>query len=381
MKIVFISNFYNHHQAPFSEAMYKLLGGDYYFISTEKIPDERIKLGYKSQNFPVFVKEIFKDDTTNKLCQQLINDAEVVIVGSPYNQFIKQRLRKGKLTFRYSERLLKHFSIIKYIGYCVRQIMYTNFRKNLYLLCASAFAAADYNKMFSFRGKCFKWGYFPAIKKYDQITDLIYSKEEHSLLWVARFLDWKHPEIPIELVKRLKNKGFHIKLRMIGNGPQMEHIIRYVNQNGLQSEIQILGSMSPEEVRTYMEKSQIFLFTSDRNEGWGAVLNEAMNSGCAVVASHAIGAVPFLINDGINGMIYRDGNIDELVEKVEYLLQQPDVRLKLGMQAYHTMFSTWNAEVAAQRFLDLIHSLQNGKEPRYVDGPCSRASILEDNWK
>ena len=49
-----------------------------------------------------------------------------------------------------------------------------------------------------------------------------------------------------------------------------------------------------------MEKSEIFLFTSDKGEGWGAVLNESMNSACAVVASHAIGSVPFLLKDGEN---------------------------------------------------------------------------------
>jgi hypothetical protein len=37
--------------------------------------------------------------------------------------------------------------------------------------------------------------------------------------------------------------------------------------------------MPPEEVRVHMEQSNIYLFTSDFGEGWGAVLNEAMNSG------------------------------------------------------------------------------------------------------
>jgi glycosyltransferase involved in cell wall biosynthesis len=61
--------------------------------------------------------------------------------------------------------------------------------------------------------------------------------------------------------------------------------------------------MAPEAVRDHMEAADIFLFTSDFNEGWGAVLNESMNSACAVVASHAIGSVPFLLKDGENGFI------------------------------------------------------------------------------
>ena len=47
-----------------------------------------------------------------------------------------------------------------------------------------------------------------------------------------------------------------------------------------------------------MEKSHIHLFTSNHLEGWGAVVNEAMNSGCAVVANREAGAVPYLIEHG-----------------------------------------------------------------------------------
>ena len=42
-------------------------------------------------------------------------------------------------------------------------------------------------------------------------------------------------------------------------------------------------------------------------DGWGAVANEAMNSACALVAGHMIGAVPYLIRQGENGLIYEDG--------------------------------------------------------------------------
>lgn len=44
-----------------------------------------------------------------------------------------------------------------------------------------------------------------------------------------------------------------------------------------------------------MRESHIFIFTSDRGEGWGVVLSEAMANGCTVVASNKIGAAPFLV--------------------------------------------------------------------------------------
>ena len=100
-----------------------------------------------------------------------------------------------------------------------------------------------------------------------------------------------------------------------------------------------------------MEESEIFLFTSDRNEGWGAVLNESMNSACAVVANCAIGSVPFLLNNGDNGYIYKDGDVDDLYNKVKSLLDNADERKCIAKNAYATMVDEWNAENAAQSAL------------------------------
>ena len=122
-------------------------------------------------------------------------------------------------------------------------------------------------------------------------------------------------------------------------------------------------------------------FTSDKNEGWGAVLNESMNSACAVVASDAIGAVPFLLQDGENGLCYRSCDVDDLYKKVKFLLDHEEERKVMGKNAYETVTSLWNAEVAAQRLLDLSEQiLQGNKRPTlYGTGPCSKAQILKDN--
>ena len=142
------------------------------------------------------------------------------------------------------------------------------------------------------------------------------------------------------------------------------------------------GSMPPDEVRHHMEQAGIYLFTSDRYEGWGAVLNESMNSGCAVVASHAIGAVPYLMKHKENGLIYKSGDVDGLYAHVKYLLDNPDEQERLGRAAYETITGLWNAEVAAQRVITLSeHLLAGEKYPDlFEEGPCSRAETVKDEW-
>ena len=134
-------------------------------------------------------------------------------------------------------------------------------------------------------------------------------------MWAGRVIDWKHPEAAIETAKRLKADGQDFELLIIGNGAEEEKIKKAIIENRLQNEVKMLGAMSPDMVREYMEKAQVFLFTSDRQEGWGAVLNEAMNSGCAVVASSMIGAVPYLIDNGNDGLIFKDQDWDDCIKK------------------------------------------------------------------
>jgi len=91
MKIVFLSNFFNHHQQPFSDAMEKLTNGQYYFVETEKMDAERIRLGYTMSNIPSYVLRLEKDEDEIK---NIINDADAVIIGSAPNDLIVDRLKQ-----------------------------------------------------------------------------------------------------------------------------------------------------------------------------------------------------------------------------------------------------------------------------------------------
>ena len=57
MKFVFVSNYYNHHQSEFSEIMYKMTNGNYTFIETIPMENERKDLGWSLSRLPVFVKK------------------------------------------------------------------------------------------------------------------------------------------------------------------------------------------------------------------------------------------------------------------------------------------------------------------------------------
>ncbi len=376
MQITFYSNFLNHHQLPFCERMYAMLGSNFTFVATERVPQEQLSLGYKDLNecYP-FVLQTYNDGSGVVRAQEIADKSDIVIMGSAPFEFVKKRIEANKLTFIYSERLLKRglWRILSPRALYNWYNMYTKYnKKNFYLLAAGAYASGDFSLLGAFQSKMFKWGYFPDVKKCS-IDELLAIKttEPISILWCGRFLSWKHPEKAIAIAMFLRTQGYEFILNMIGEGEMAPHIRNLIISNNLSKYVHLLGSMPTANVREYMEKASIFLFTSDYNEGWGAVLNEAMNSGCAVIASHAIGSVSFLLQHGVNGMVYKNGDDNELFRETEELLQNEALRTELGKNAYATIITTWNAEVAATRFIELSECILNKTKCCFHEGPCS----------
>lgn len=377
MKLVFLSNYFNHHQKALSDALTELC--DYTFVSTAPMTRERRMLGWDADAEPNYVRSYIREP---EWVLEKLQQADVVIAGTAPEKLIHWCIRQKKLVFRYSERPLKRG--LEPLKYLPRQLKWhwQNFPGDqIYLLCASAFAAMDYAKFGLFREKAFCWGYFPETKHYESVQELVEGKRRHSILWAGRLLDWKHPEDAVYVAMELKRNGIHFDLNIIGNGEKESALQTMITRENLEDCVHMLGAMKPEEVRCYMEESEIFLFTSDKQEGWGAVLNEAMNSGCAVVASHAIGAVPYLLKDGENALVYTYGNTGELYRKVEYLLKNPVQRKIIGANAVGTILEEWNGEEAAHRLIQLIERLQTGEKTQlYYTGPCSPAMIIREDW-
>lgn len=393
MRVAFVSNYLTHHQKPFCDAMNAMLKGNFTFISTMPIEQERLDMGWED-DFETYEIRRYANETTRKEADELLLDADVAIFGSALDveECFRQRMRENKLTFRYSERLYKRGKWRALNPKNWRRNWENNLRyinKPLYMLCASGYTAADYALLGAYWNKTFKWGYFPENKMYDMdelmgrklsVTSSGLKHPFVSILWTGRLIGLKHPDASIELAASLKGKGYSFKMSIIGNGVLEQQLLDMIAEKGLSDCIEMLGAMTPDKVREHMEKADIFLFTSDFNEGWGAVLNESMNSGCAVVASHAIGSVPFLIENGKNGVIYINGDFNSLNRAVSNLLDDMNLCKFIGQKAYLTIRDKWNATEAARRFIALSQSLMAGHPIRYADGPCSNAKRLGNGW-
>ena len=382
MKITFYSNFLTHHQLPFCLEMYKKYGEDFKFVSMEKINQERISLGYKDMDndYP-FVLKAYESKEEYDKATKLAVDSDIVIAGStPTDDYIKERLKQDKITFRYYARIfyngvLSIFDFENSKKVYDRHLKYKK-NKNLYLLCASSYGPNDFNELGMYKNKCFKWGYFPETKIYN-IEELLKQKENKKIeiIWVGRFIKEKHPEYVVKLAQKLKEDNCEFEIKMIGNGALFDETKMQIEKNGLTNQIKLIGAVKSDKVRAYMEKANIFICTSDKSERWGVVLNEAMNSGCAVIAYKGIGGVPFLIKNDENGLAYT--SFEDFYKKTIRVIKDKELREKLSINAYKTIAETWTAKVAVQNFEKLVNSIVEGKPNPVKEGPASIAQPIK----
>ncbi len=384
MKITFVADFMNHHQLPFSENMVKLTEGNYSFVSFTPLPLERADMGYQNMNMLPFVIRAYEGgESYERAMERILND-DMVIFGSCPDSVVEARSETGKPFIIYSERFFKKGTYRRFIPMTYSKVKNRLLRyegENVSVICSSAYLPYDI-KLLHKKFETYKWGYFPKAKVYDDIESLMDKKRPASLLWVARLIKLKHPEAPILVAKKLKEEGYRFNMTLVGVGKMEPYVRKMISRYSLDDCVTLLGAMSPDDVRKNMEEAKIFMFTSDQHEGWGAVVNEAMNSGCAAVTSHAVGSTPFLIENGKNGLVYKSGDIKDLTSKVKALLDNPDMQRKMGIAAYKTINEKWNDEVASERLWHFARAKSQGEPvPVYEDGPISKAEVIYPKYR
>ncbi len=391
MKLVFYSLILNNHQANVADELWKLTRHSYCFVELANLQAEHRKGDLHDYSDRPYLLRAWQSEEDYSKAIELAQTAECcVFSGVQALPFQKERMKQGLLSFDMSERWLKRGALNLFSPTILKMLLAYHFggwsRKPLYKLCCSAFAAADQYKVGTYYGRCYKWGYFTRVEKINvEAFSDVSTLNITPLMWCSRYLMWKHPELPILMARRLKNKGYSFILDMYGSGKYEKLTRQLAKELEVEDVVRFIGVKPNNELLDDMRRHSIFLFTSDRNEGWGAVANESMSNGCVLVASDGIGSSPYLINDGQTGVSFTSPKksssfgcpdiaaLDSLCKKVEYLLNNPQEVQKMRQRSIALMQEVWHPRIAAERLLTLIDYLQKGKGTPFAEGPCSKA--------
>ena len=387
MIVTFFWNYLNHHQVFIAEAMYNLLGDNFRFVATLLRNKNELKGGSDYSNRPYCILA-GESEEAHMQAAMYSESADVCVFGACSQEYAVIRAIKNPngLSFECGERWLKR-GLLNVLSPVLRQwwMNYMRYyrKANFYKLCSSAFAAHDDELLGCYKGRHYKWGYFTSVEEnfVEAFDSDVSTKGKVHILWCARFLLLKHPELVIELAARLKKDGYNVAIDMYGdeastpssNTYPRKKLLALIDKLSVADIVTLKGNNPNSEILKAMQEGDIFLFTSDRLEGWGAVANEAMANGCVLVASDAIGSTHYLVKHKGTGMIFRSCDLDSLYEQVKYLLDNPEARKQISKAGRESMVKLWSPQNAAKSLLQLIEVIQAGRETSITEGPCSKA--------
>lgn len=371
MRLAFFTNIPSIHQIPLGRAFATILQGDYALVCWEAVDTERAKLGWGSDFSEKWLVKAWISEQETQRAHEILRSAQVVVWGYAPKEEIRARIHQNKLTFCYTERIFKR-GRWRILDPRVLKSVYEQFKLNdrpsHHLLAVGTYCADDFRLIGAFGKRMWRWGYFPAVPE----TISRNQNDVPVILWAGRMLDWKRVDLLVRAAAWARARGARFFLRLIGYGPEEEKLRALVVHLGLADICKFISPQPPEQVGKAMEQADIYVLPSNRQEGWGAVVNEAMSRGCCVIGSKSAGAVPWLIRDGVNGYIFDGNSAEDLGRILLYCIQNPDHTRQMGLAARATMLNLWSPEVAAERFLRLCEAIEGMTASPFDDGgPCS----------
>ncbi len=147
--------------------------------------------------------------------------------------------------------------------------------------------------------------------------------------YIGRFNKVKRLEIFIEIAIELIGKIDNFKIILVGDGPERVLIENLIQKNNLEQFFYLPGFC--DELLKYYKDFDIFILPSKR-EAFSIALLEAGASALPALAFDVGGNSEIIINKK-TGYLIQDGMIGELVEKIIYLYQNPDIKIEMGQNA------------------------------------------------
>ena len=166
--------------------------------------------------------------------------------------------------------------------------------------------------------KIYRFGYFRNIKL-NTYRNLI--PQRINLIFIGQLIELKGIITLLEAIKIVSknNKSFH--LTIVGTGKLALFLTSFVEKNKLDKLVTFQGVVNSDKITDYLEKADLLIFPSV-SDGWGMVVNEALQSNVPVLISDQCGAKE-LIKYEYNGLIFKGNNLKSLTENLLEFLALP----------------------------------------------------------
>jgi glycosyltransferase involved in cell wall biosynthesis len=184
------------------------------------------------------------------------------------------------------------------------------------------------------------------------------------ILYAGNLLESKGIDTLLRAFVRLRSFGVDAQLKILGEGPASSSLRRLASELGLDRDVQWAKFVTQDAMPSEYGASTITVLPTRGNaEGLGLSLVEALLAGCAVVGTPA-GGIPEVVQDEETGLLFRDGDSDDLAAKLRRLLSDATLRARLQGCGEARVRERFAPETAVGRFLSIYDAAVRDRRAR-----------------
>lgn len=337
MRIVFWQNCLSPHQLPYiAHLMDDERVDEVVVVAREEVSDDRKKMGWSVAQYEGFERcGMFvapSDDVIRNLMEKRQDDSWHFFSGIRADAFVfkwlqislSYNLKRGFITERPNTYDFKH-NIPNAKPYWMHRMRFwlqdRKYAKHIQVVFAMGHEAVDY-----FRSLHMEWDVFP----FCYCTQP--AKVEEKPLLADKLPQYlfcgslSARKDPLAIAKGLswQNEPLNGEVNIIGDGDLCSKMAAYIRENHLEEKVRLLGTKPQTEVPVYMQRADVFILPS-LYDGWGAVINEALQAGCYVICSDACGASDLIREDSRLGVVFPHGKYKHLANAMSWCENNIDV--------------------------------------------------------
>lgn len=159
------------------------------------------------------------------------------------------------------------------------------------------------------------------------------TRAEARLTWLRSYHAIYNPEMAVEVLARVRAERPEARLTMYGadKDGSLERVREAARRLGVQEAVELHGAIPKQHVGPALAEADVFLNTTDIDNAPVSVL-EAMACGLCVVSTDA-GGVPYLVDDGVDGLLVKPGDADGMARAVLRILCEEGLSVRLSAMA------------------------------------------------
>lgn len=177
------------------------------------------------------------------------------------------------------------------------------------------------------------------------------SKEEDYFLYVGRLIEEKGIEMLVEAMKSINNGN----LVIAGTGPLKDKLYEKIRKNNI-SNVKMTGFLDSSKVKELLSRCRFLVIPSIWYENCPMVVLEAMACGKPVIGSD-MGGIPELVMDNVNGLIFKNNDINDLIKKINYMNENKKMRFKMGQEGREMVERIYNKDKHVQKIKEIYEEV------------------------